>query len=161
MALNVNDFKALIQSLFATGKPGKIRAKDARDALNAVADSFLNTSDFPMAAGPYTATITPTVGLDSIDSQDLWYTRIGNVVTVYGTVGATSNTSSNVNFRVSLPIAKDLASPNDCVGFVASYELSLALGFIYGDATENEAMVSTIGTDKAGEKYNIQFSYKL
>lgn len=158
MALNITDFKALIQSLFATAKPGKIRAKDARDAFNAVADSFVNIND---STGTYTAIITPVEGIDSIDSQNLWYSRNGDIVTVDGVVGATTNTNTNVSFRVSLPIEKDFTTANDCVGFVSSFELSLALGFIYSDATEDEAIVSSVGTDKAGEIFNIHFSYRL
>lgn len=158
MALNITDFKALIQSLFATGKPGKIRAKDARDALNAVAESFVNIPD---SVGTYEAVITPVEGIASIDSQDLYYTKIGNIVRVEGSIGATTNVNATVSFRVSIPFEKDFTTTSECVGFVTSFELTIGIGFIRSDASEDEAVVSSVGLNKAGEIFNIQFSYRL
>lgn len=158
-ALGITDFLNYVATKFASVKPGKIRAGDARDVMSGVAESFHNKVD-DIVSGSYTATVTGVTGVASVSGSNLWYTKVGNVVTVYGSVALTSNTDSNVAFRISLPVAKNISAATEVSGVVISQQLIFASGFIDGNESENEAEVHGIGIN-GSEIYTVHFSYKL
>lgn len=157
---NTSSFKSTKNSRYADNTAGDVSAEDSRDMFEDVADSFLNTSDFPMAAGPYTATITGLTGIDSVDSQNLWYLRINNIVIVRGVIELTSNVNTSIDFRISLPIAKVMINENDISGQFGIWNLVGINGFIRADTSEDEAVCYCVGTN-GPDVYNINFSYKL
>lgn len=55
-------------------------------------------------SGTFTPTLTPQAGIASITVQSCYYTRIGNIVTVYGSATGTFNATTICQFDFTLPI---------------------------------------------------------
>lgn len=88
-----------------------------------ISDNAGNLSFTALAGGTYTPTIAPITGTAQAALGPFFYTRIGNIVTVSGSVTGVSNGASNLAMSTTLPI-------NPTNTFVNTYDLVGVSGFL-------------------------------
>ena len=120
------------------------------------------------AAGTvYSATYTPTISNAANTTQTTAvlcrYTRVGNVVTVYGMLNLAVNTvSSGVSFELSLPIASNLTNANEDLSGVGVAYPSGTVSETYravGEVDNNTASFSGLGFNSSNHGVGFTFSY--
>lgn len=128
-----------------------------------VSDTSGNLSFLQIASGRYTPTITPVTNVTSTSAvTDMFYTRVGNIVTCTGSLFVNVTTPSGITtaFLISLPIVSALASANNLCGMSASALINTAQdGDIIGDPASNSAEVVFFGIGDA--RVNYSFSYQV
>jgi hypothetical protein len=117
-----------------------------------------------MSQGTYTPTFTAVANADGAAvTGSLYYTRIGNQVTVRGviTVDATA-TGLLTTVGITLPIASALTATQQLSGQCTSSAIGAAFGTILADATNDRAELSFINDTNVGSAtYSIWFSYEV
>lgn len=118
-----------------------------------------------LASGTYTPTMTGVANITSIFPAKCQWTRVGNVVTVAGGLALTPTaTATETTFRVSLPIASDLAAVEDLNGTASVYISGAnALGMIMqADAATDTAVVTFRSASTAGAcSATFMFQYEI
>lgn len=124
-------------------------------ALNAVAA-------ITFASGTYTPTLTNGTNIAASTPVVCQYMRVGNVVTVSGSLSATC-TSAGVASRltISLPIASTFAIPSNAGGILMSSSNTLAftIGAISGVGTTAQADLSAATTSSQACPFS--FTYQV
>ena len=116
-------------------------------------------------SGGSSGTYAPTLaaGGDTITNKGFWYTRVGDVVQVSGSVDLTPGSAGNVPFTITLPIASELAEQFDLVGSVVSYSGVSgdpdAYGTVFADAANNRANANLQVPNTDQRFVTVQFSY--
>jgi hypothetical protein len=120
-------------------------------------------TDGNIFSGTYTPTLTSVANIDSTTAYACQYMRVGNVVTVSGkiTIDAAANVTTTV--RMSLPIASNFASQQQCAGsFVAAVSNTANLsGQIYADATNDAAVFNYGNTVTSALDFYFSFTYQI
>lgn len=114
----------------------------------------------PDGGGTFTTT-TPVSNLDAITGEDdMYYYRMGNYVTVFGTIRINATATGAAEGRVALPIASDLSAANQLAG-IATCSASGVVVTISGDATNDAATFKFIATTTTEDTYSFHFTYKV
>lgn len=106
-----------------------------------------------LASGTYTPTVSAAVNTTTSFPAKAQWTRVGNVVQVAGGLALTPTaTATETSFKISLPIASDIAAVEDLNGSGSVYIAGAnALGMvIQGDAATDTATVSFRSPTVAG-----------
>ncbi len=116
-----------------------------------------------VTSGTYTPTITngTNIGASTLAYGDFSYLRVGNTVTVSGTLNidpTSSGVASTISF--SLPIASDFANVGECGGILASQSVNQT-GIIYADSTNNRAQCDFISATTANGACSVHFTYRI
>lgn len=99
-------------------------------------------SYMPSAADTYTPALTNTTNITSSTGYDCTYTRIGNIVTVYGHVDITPTIGGIVELGFSLPIASNFTAANDANGtFGNASDVTDLEKRIFADATNDRVTI--------------------
>lgn len=123
-----------------------------------------NLSAANLLSGTYTPTITAVANVASSSVTVAAYTRVGNMVTVFGRITITA-TSANTNtqLRLTLPIAVDITANQALAGVGASVEVGTygdGIGVI-GDATTDQAEFRLRPVNTTSTAYAYTFSYRV
>ena len=116
---------------------------------NAVYDKIESLGIATLDAGTYTPSTWGPANIDSATAGQAQYMRVGNVVTVSGTItiDPTAAGATTTIVAMSLPIASTLAASSDLAGTAVNYNLSGECGSVVGDTTYHEAnLVFASGT---------------
>lgn len=134
-----------------------IRATGLHD--NATAQGSATEQD--IRSGTYTATITGVANVNASSAFKAQWKRVGNVVSVSGKVDIDPTADATLtSFRMSLPVASNLAAEQDLGGSGAGRGNFLGQAVaISGDATNNEAFFefTSVGTDSASISFIFQY----
>lgn len=122
--------------------------------------------DVPSGGGgtgtSYSPTITPDSG-DTATPEIFWYTRVGAVVSVRGTISLTPSATGNTPVGISLPVATSIADQFDISGVATSYDGVSgdvdAFGIIGGDVTNDRANLNIQVSNTNQRFVMINFSY--
>jgi hypothetical protein len=112
--------------------------------------------------GTYTPTITNVANIDSSTVSGAWnYIRIGSIVIASGqvSINTTAGASTATTFRVSLPVASNLANSYELSGWLQGGSSADGLLGIFGDSTNNEASCTFASGDTSNRLYSVQFMY--
>jgi hypothetical protein len=121
---------------------------------------------FPLAreanvfSGTYTPTLTNTTNISSSTAQVLQYMRVGNTVTVAGSVDITATAVSAINIGISLPIASALTTARQLGGSGGSNN-GLIVAVINGDAANDRAILAATPTSTSAWTYYFAFTYQV
>jgi len=134
-------------------------------SLNKVRDSIVNLipTSTP-TAGYYTPTISGTVNVTSSTMNECRWTRIGDIVTVSGSVLILPTTiSSSVGFQITLPIDTEHPSIYELSGVGSATELSInKLVNITGLTSSNTAAFNYVASqNSASDVLSFMFTYKV
>lgn len=113
----------------------------------------------PSTSGTHTPTITGVTNYSSSTPGQTQYTRVGNVVTVSGSHNVVPTVSGFFRFRVTLPVASNLASFSSLAGAGGGNTGGDSVACrIYADTTNDQAEF-TVETS-AGAGLEIAFIYQ-
>jgi hypothetical protein len=128
----------------------------ARDTEVTAAISALN-----LASGTYTPTLTGVANIDATTAYACQYLRVGSVVTVSGRLDADATAAALTSIGISLPIASNLASSNECAGTAFCSELAAQGAAIFADAANNRAQMQWVAVDITSRPMFFSFTYQI
>lgn len=124
---------------------------------------FSGTPTGTVTSGTWTPNFNVVSNVDSFTQVSQHYIRIGSYVFANVRVMVDPSSSGACQFRVSLPVASNIASASDVIGLCAS---SLQFtddspGHVDGDSTNDDAVVYFTAVSTSPVNVNIQFSYVI
>lgn len=137
-------------------------------ALHNNAGAVTGTTNQYIASGTYTPTITGVANVDSSTAAVCQWLRVGNVVTVSGTLAfdaTAANTATRIG--VSLPIASGFTNVRDCAGTGAydapAIDNTKFLYSVKADTTNDRADFFGPSNSDAASSYSVffQFTYLI
>jgi hypothetical protein len=150
------------------GSTVTLTATDTDGVLKKIARSVLASGvaeALDATGGTYSPTVTGVTNVSSLGTtRTHYYTRFGAIVTVHGAQIVTATGAGLVEFRLTLPVAADVASVDELTGSASADRAGLTFtGFaVFGDSTNDaasiRARVSAGGTDFA---VGYSFSYEI
>lgn len=125
-----------------------------------------NVGSGSITSGTYTPTLTDIANTSARTSNGAQYMRVGNVVTVSGTMDVTTTAQAGTatSLNISLPIASNFANGNQCSGTVsvsAAGGTAYTSGFITSDATNDAARVSFNSISAGSRTLQFHFTYQV
>lgn len=130
-------------------------------AIHNNANPVTGTINQYIASGTWTPTLTAITNISASSGQLSQWIRVGNVVTVSGSVGITPTASgTTTEIRLSLPIASNFTVVSNCAGS-ANNAIGTSPAVIRPDTANDEAILSfqSIGTVNANMYF--QFGYVI
>jgi hypothetical protein len=123
------------------------------------------STDGNVFSGTYTPTLTNGTNVTASTNASCQYMRVGNTVTVSGTVTAITTTAAgNSLVSISLPVTSNLSAIANCAGAAVFYSTTFRSTScaIYADATNDLAVVNfTAPSGTTGQAFSFQFTYKV
>lgn len=115
-----------------------------------------------IGSGTYTPTVTAVANCTASAAGTCSYLRVGNVVTVSGQVTIDPTTTLTLTqVGISLPLASNLASSNNCNG-VACNPLDYGeVAAIAGDSTNDRAELQCTPTAVTSRTWSFTFTYEV
>ncbi len=118
-----------------------------------------------IASGTYTPTFSNGSNLSAHTVFSCHYMRIGNEVTVTGSITLQPTASSSlVGFNISLPISSTLTTTEDLNGIIAHGSGAVApgdAGEVFADATNHNAGFTFIAASTSPASYPFSFTYTI
>jgi hypothetical protein len=107
-------------------------------ALHNNTGSVTGTANQYIASGTYTPTGTVVTNVDTVNTGVAFWTRIGNVVTVHGSINVDATSASiATTVRVALPIASTFAAVTDSSGVIGGDEQNVS-GVVSANVANND-----------------------
>ena len=134
-------------------------------ALHNNAGSLTGTVNQYIASGTYTPTGTAVANVSIQTPRQAQWLRVGNVVTVTGSVNITPTAAGSTAtvLGLSLPIPSNFASTEDCAGVAiqgsASAQTSGAV--VQGDTVNDRASLGFFSLTTAGNEWSYTYSYEI
>jgi hypothetical protein len=120
-----------------------------------------NGLDGPIVTGSYTPTLTNVANTSTTSPYLSRYSRVGNMVTVFGRLDVTPTvTATLTRVGISLPVASDLSSIQQCCGAAGSVGEGTGGGVI-GDVTNDRAELSFKSDSTSIQGWSYTFSYEV
>ncbi|ENN86072.1 hypothetical protein RHSP_32039 [Rhizobium freirei PRF 81] len=117
-----------------------------------------------LASGTYTPTVVYNSGASSGFVGTFMYQRVGNVVTVTGTmsIAVAGAPGSSGNIRLSLPIASNIGFSNQAVGFgTTTLQVGQGSFSVIGFSGDNSASLTIWSANTNSNSYGVTFSYTV
>ena len=119
-------------------------------------------SDLPtLASGVYTPTLTDTTNVAVSTEYECQYMRVGSVVTVSGKVGIDPTGAGATEMGMSLPIASNFATTQQCAGTAANQVSGDNVATIEADVTADTAVFKFTAISTSDQIYYFSFTYKI
>lgn len=116
------------------------------------------TANQYIASGTYTPTLTAVTNVAASTSAACQWMRVGNVVTVSGSVSVTATAAGVANLAISLPIASALTLATQLGGTAAQVN-GTAPAEIFADATNDRADARWTAVTAAAQRFSFSFTY--
>ena len=123
--------------------------------------AYFETLPKGYAYGTYTPTLTGVTNVAASTAYVTQYSRVGNMVTVFGRFNIDPTAAGLVQLGISLPIASNFANTQECGGVAFSGNVFGQGGTIEGDITNNRAQLFFQTTDTANRNYHFIFGYQI
>lgn len=130
----------------ADGGTGSSTASAARTALG-------------FADGTYTPTLTNGTNVAASQTYQAQYMRVGNTVTVSGSVDVNKTAAAATLLGISLPIASDFGNDYECAGTCNASATVSESAAIRADTTNNRAEMVWVSSTTNNHKYYYTFTY--
>lgn len=112
--------------------------------------------------GTYTPTLTNVTNITSTTAQNAQYTRVGSIVTVYGSFDVTTTLAIASQVDISLPIASSLIAVTDLNGLGQAGSAIATNAVLSGNFTNDRASINFIGLAVSGAgRIYYSFSYTV
>jgi hypothetical protein len=118
--------------------------------------------DNTITSGTYTPTLTNDLNVSGASNDgDPQYQRIGNIVTVFGSVSFTMTTTGNCLIGISLPIASNFTSTTQAHGMGVSFKTVSTNAVVSSDATNDRVSLSFVANAAETQTFRYSFSYQV
>lgn len=130
-------------------------------------DSTVITSVIGETNGTYTPTVTSVANLTGTPSATAQFIRVGNTVTVSGTITGIQGTAAadtSTSLRMSLPLPSNIATVADAGGAGAFYTVASRGNAcaIYADTTNKQALFNWASKTTSGSQaMSFSFTYRI
>lgn len=118
-----------------------------------------------IAHGTYTPTATGVANVDSATPASAQYMRVGNVVTVSGTVSVdpTAAAGTTTSLRLTLPVASNFANANECAGSGSEPGSGSAPSavIVAADPTNDEALLTYAASATSAQTIVYHYTYRI
>lgn len=115
-----------------------------------------------LASGLHTPTLTNVTNLAASTAYACQYMRVGDVVTMSGRVDVDPTTTGvSTELGISLPIASNLATSNECCGTAFASAVAGQGAAILADGTNNRARMVWIAGDVSSQAMFFTFTYRV
>lgn len=129
-------------------------------ALHNNAGAVTGTTNQYIASGTYTPSLTNTTNVAASTAAVCQWIRVGNVVSVSGTVSIDATAAGIMVMGMSLPIASNLTAASQCGGTACAEGTStFDTGYIVGDTTNDRATFNCYATVTANNTWSFHFQY--
>lgn len=117
------------------------------------------TNDTGLASANFTPSATNVTNITSSTPNNATYQRVGNIVTVFGTITVTNTLAVASEVDMSLPIASNLGVATDLNGLATMDSTASVNIYIKGDATNDRASIFFTSAG-IGQTSTIYYSYQ-
>jgi hypothetical protein len=152
---------AAFTTAFAIDQVGRVYGSQ----LHNNAQPLTGTTNQYIGSGTYTPTASNSSNLSVLNvNAPFQWTRVGNVVTLSGSVSVTpASSAGSIGFQLSLPIASNLASTADLNGSVAGYNGTFngKSIIIQGNTTNKTLQITAVTGDTTGITFSITAMYEV
>lgn len=118
-----------------------------------------------LASGSYTPTVTTVANLSAASASSAQYMRVGNVVTVSGSLSLTiTSSATTTTFRFTLPIASNITIASDVAGVCSVTTTAISDGSVFplsGDTTNDAASASFLPSFSGATTWYYTFTYEV
>lgn len=114
-----------------------------------------------LASGTYTPTLTNVTNLTASTAYECQYMRVGNTVTVSGKVEIDPTAAAAIELGISLPIASNFGTQQDCGGVAAPSTIADRASAILADSTNDRASLQGIVADTTNHSLYFTFTYQV
>lgn len=111
------------------------------------------------ASGTYTPTLTNVANVASSTARKCQWMRVGNTVTVSGSLDETPTLAALATIGITLPVASALALATDCAGTAVALGVAMP-GSISGDVANDRAQLDFVAAVGANTMY-FSFTYEV
>jgi hypothetical protein len=140
-----------------------ILAASAGLSISSTAVTSPSSADGNVFSGTYTPTLTNTTNIAASTASVCQYMRVGNVVTVSGTLDIDPTATGRIVLGMSLPIASNFSGANNLGGtfYATGAVTGTNGGGTQGDATNDRAEFDGQVADVANRRYAFSFTYRV
>jgi hypothetical protein len=157
---NAGTFKANLNSPALTGTPTAPTAAAGTNNTQIATTAYVDK--FNLASGTYTPTLTNELNVSGASNDgNAQYTRVGNIVTVYGSVSFTQSSTGNSLIGISLPIASNFSAVTQAHGMGISFKTVSTNGVVSSDVTNDRATLSFVANSADTQTFRYSFSYSV
>lgn len=150
------DGQLLIGSTGNVPVAATLTAGDGISVTNAAGAITLATT-----SGLYTPTLTNTTNVAASTAYECQYARIGDVVIVSGKVDVDPTAAASTVLTISLPVASNLANPEQLAGTAFCPAIAGQGAAIVGDATNDKALMWWVAVDITNQPMYFTFMYQV
>lgn len=112
--------------------------------------------------GTYTPTLFNTTNVAASTAFVAQYMQVGNMVTVSGRVDIDpTNNNQQTILGMSLPVATNLATAEQCAGAINCATVAGASAAILGDPVNDRALIEFVSASVANQAFFFQFMYQV
>lgn len=112
--------------------------------------------------GTYTPTLFNTTNVAASTAFVCQYMQVGNMVTVSGRVDIDpTNNNQQTILGMSLPVATNLATVEQCAGAINCATVAGASAAILGDPVNDRALIEFVSASVANQAFFFQFMYQV
>lgn len=129
-------------------------------ALHNNASAITGTTNQYIASGTYTPTITGVANYSSSTSDVATYIRVGNVVTVSGSLSVTPSGVGTLVFRFNLPIASNFTLSTEVIGS-AQDENKYDITSVAAHVSTNQALIQCSASDTTNRLFSYIYQYEV
>lgn len=129
-------------------------------ALHNNASAITGTTNQYIASGTYTPTITGVANYSSSTSDVATYIRVGNVVTVSGSLSVTPSGVGTLVFRFNLPIASNFTLSTEVTGS-AQDESLYDITSIAAHVSTDQALIQCSASDTTNRLFSYIYQYEV
>jgi hypothetical protein len=135
---------------------------DAAGAATFSSTLGINGTANNVTSGTYTPTLTNVLNVSGASNVgDAQYKRIGNIVTVYGSVSFTMSASGNCEIDISLPIASNFSASTQAHGMGVTFKTNCTNAVVSSDATNDRVSLTFVANSADTSDFRYSFSYSV
>lgn len=109
----------------------------------------------------YTPTATGVLNITTVTPGTFWYTQVGSVVWVAGTVTVDPVAAGATTYRLSIPVASNFGGTTEATGTTVHGQVAGLCGEVQSVAATDDVLVGFLGPDGTQRTYSVTFSYRV
>jgi hypothetical protein len=112
-------------------------------------------------SGTYTPTATGVLNITTVTPGTFWYTRVGDVVHLGGTVQVDPVAAGVTTYRLSLPVASAFSAATQATGTTVHAQVAGLCGEVQSVAATDDLLVGFISPDGTNRSFSVTGSYMI